>query len=637
MARQSLYRRYRPSRFSEIRGQDQLATTLRNAVIEDRVGHAYLLSGPRGTGKTTTARILAKALNCENVVDGEPCCECDSCVTIGQGRSFDVIELDAASHRGIEEVRKIIDGAAQSTPGRHRVYILDEAHQLTKEASNALLKTLEEPPEHVVFILATTDPVKLLPTIRSRTQHFEVHLLTNEELRALVDEVVTDAGLDVAPETRDWAVHVGAGSARDTLSALERAAALGGIPDAVTGVEDIVDALAAHDTPSALNLVDAALRSGRGPADIGNDLIGHLRLVFLTAMGVPPSDIPTGVAARVNEQVGTMGRRGVTLALEILGAALVGIDRAADPRVTLELAVMRITQPDTDVSPAALLARIERLEHLVATGGGAAPGATPSVTTPPARPAAAPSAPAPSVGETTGAVIAPPETTAANGGGNGAADAARRALADRRRPGAVNPDTSSSAKRAAARPAATPASSSDEGPPSAPTEPEPTPAVAEPAPEPAAPRSAPTDLTTDAATATWNRLIATATNQKIRARLGSARVASVTGSTIVVALPNSRALERAEEIRPLMRDTLSAEFGAELTLEFCVDASVATPPDQRPGDRGRPQPAEAIAEEEIEDVSALEDANITPVDDLQRIAAVFPGTELVDVDPEGAP
>ena len=645
MSRQSLYRRYRPRRFSEVRGQDHLVTTLRNAVVEDRVGHAYLFVGPRGTGKTTTARILAKALNCTNLSDGEPCGECDSCVTIGEGRSFDVIELDAASHRGIDDVKKIVDGASQSTPGRHRVYILDEAHQLTKEASNALLKTLEEPPEHVVFILATTDPVKLLPTIRSRTQHFEVHLLTNAELRSMVDDVVEDAGLEVDTETRNWAVRAGAGSARDTLSALERAAALGGIPDALTGVEDLVDAFAAHDTVAALNLIEGAVRSGRGPADIGNDLIAHLRLVFLTAMGVPPTDTPTDTAARVNEQVGTMGRRGVTHALEVLGTALVGIDRAADPRVTLELAVMRITQPDTDTSPAALLARIERLEHLLANGGApTAPAKPASVPTPPAANAAPTVATAPPEApehevRPEPADVPPPATAPSAGGGNGAADAARRALADRRRPTGADTETTTAPKRPAARPAATPAT------PVASTEPAPAPAAQVPsaAPEIDDPATSDpggavaTNLTTDTATAAWSRLVTSATNQKIRARLGSARVANVDGATIVVALPNSRALERAEEVRPQMHEALVAEFGSGVSVEFRVDATVATPPEQRPGDRVQPSPDELAPEEDIEDVHALDDANIAPTDDLERIAAVFPGTELVDIEPESAP
>src|SRR4051794_15833269 len=192
MAHQSLYRRYRPQRFAELRGQEHLVRALQHAVQTDTVGHAYLFSGPRGTGKTSTARILAKVLNCENPVDGEPDGKCDSCLAIEQGTSFDVHEMDAASNNKVEDIRDLVNKAALGTPGRTKVYILDEVHMLTAAASNALLKTLEEAPAHVVFVLATTDPQKVLPTIRSRCQHFELHLLHADELAALAAYIIED-------------------------------------------------------------------------------------------------------------------------------------------------------------------------------------------------------------------------------------------------------------------------------------------------------------------------------------------------------------------------------------------------------------------------------------------------------------
>ena len=185
----SLYRRFRPGRFAELRGQEHVVRALQGAVAKDRVNHAYLFSGPRGTGKTTTARILAKALNCENPVDGDACNVCASCVAITKGSSLDVTELDAASNNGVEDIRDITAGAWHGTPGRWKVYIFDEVHQLTKAASAALLKTLEEPPAHVVFVLATTDPHKVLPTIRSRTQHLEFRLIGGETLNTLLQDV----------------------------------------------------------------------------------------------------------------------------------------------------------------------------------------------------------------------------------------------------------------------------------------------------------------------------------------------------------------------------------------------------------------------------------------------------------------
>ncbi|MGH9283097.1 MAG: DNA polymerase III subunit gamma/tau, partial [Acidimicrobiales bacterium] len=185
----SLYRRFRPQRFEEVRGQDHVVRALTNAVRDGRVGHAYLFSGPRGTGKTSTARILAKALNCPNLEGGEPCGRCDSCLAVEQGTSLDVHELDAASNNGVDAMRDLVSRAALGTPGRRKVYIVDEVHMLSTAASNALLKTLEEPPAHVVFVLATTDPQKVLPTIRSRTQAFEFRLLGGDVLAGLVAEV----------------------------------------------------------------------------------------------------------------------------------------------------------------------------------------------------------------------------------------------------------------------------------------------------------------------------------------------------------------------------------------------------------------------------------------------------------------
>ena len=204
----SLYRRFRPNRFAELRGQDHVVRALQGAVKNDRVSHAYLFSGPRGTGKTTTARILAKALNCENPIDGDACDKCASCIAITRGSSLDVTELDAASNNGVDDIREITAGAWHGTPGRWKVYIFDEVHQLTKAAAAALLKTLEEPPSHVVFVLATTDPHKVLPTIRSRTQHLEFRLIGGDTLSSLLHDVEKAAGLKVDDSTIDAAVRL---------------------------------------------------------------------------------------------------------------------------------------------------------------------------------------------------------------------------------------------------------------------------------------------------------------------------------------------------------------------------------------------------------------------------------------------
>src|SRR5690606_8021576 len=233
---------------------------LRSAVQEDRVGHAYLFSGPRGTGKTSTARILAKVLNCENPEDGEPCGICENCRAVDEGRIVDwLLELDAASNSGVQHIRDLIERIPLGTSGNRKVVILDEVHMLTTGAANALLKTLEEPPPHVVFILATTDPQKVLPTIRSRTQHFEFHLLPSDELADHVRRVIADAGLDLGEDVVEYVIRQGGGSARDTLSALDQVAAMGGVPADAQPVDAVLAALRDRDAGAALVAVAEAV------------------------------------------------------------------------------------------------------------------------------------------------------------------------------------------------------------------------------------------------------------------------------------------------------------------------------------------------------------------------------------------
>jgi DNA polymerase-3 subunit gamma/tau len=351
VAYQSLYRRYRSQKFSEIVGQGHVTSGLRTAVAEGRHGHAYLFSGPRGTGKTSTARILAKALNCPDVTDGEPCGVCESCRAIEQGTSFDLHELDAASHNKVDDIRDLISRVNLGSPGRTKVYILDEVHMLSSGAENALLKTLEEPPDHVVFVLATTEPHKVVPTIRSRTQHFEFHLLPADELAEHVRWVVADAGLDVDEEAIDYVLAQGGGSARDTLSALDLVAAAGGVPAGSDVGQALTRALGAGDAAAAIAAVQAGLTAGQEPRTIGEATIEVLRNAFLAAMGAPLHHLNDRAQEVTRDLAGQMGPATVTRALETLGQALVEMRQAPDPRVPLEVALIRLCRAP-DAAPA---------------------------------------------------------------------------------------------------------------------------------------------------------------------------------------------------------------------------------------------------------------------------------------------
>ena len=286
----SLYRRFRPGRFAELRGQDHVVRALQGAVKNDRVSHAYLFSGPRGTGKTTTARILAKALNCENPVDGDACGVCDSCVAISKGTSLDVIELDAASNNGVDDIREITSGAWHGTPGRWKVYIFDEVHQLSKAASAALLKSLEEPPPHVVFVLATTDPHKVLPTIRSRTQHLEFRLIAGDTLATLLNDIKGAAGLGADDATIEAAVRLGKGSARDALSALDQLLATGSIAESQPEFDALFASLVNSDASGALKALSILAKEGWDAEQLAETFAGEVRQTFLLQVAPEVAD-----------------------------------------------------------------------------------------------------------------------------------------------------------------------------------------------------------------------------------------------------------------------------------------------------------------------------------------------------------
>lgn len=362
MAIQSLYRRYRPRRFDELKGQEHVVRALQNAVINHREGQAYLFSGPRGTGKTSTARILAKVLNCEEPEKGEPCGICNSCGAIDSGNSYDVLELDAASNNGVENMRDLIERSSLGNPGRHRVFILDEVHMLSKPAEAALLKTLEEPPPHVVFVLATTDPQKVSETIRSRTQHLQFHLLPMHDLDEHVRWVIKDANLKVSEAAIAQVLTQGGGSARDTLSALELVAAGGGEADEQLSPDEFVEAIIDRDPGRALGATAAAIQRGADPRMLAEEIVRQLRECFLSLMAPDLVQLPEQRKTLVADQARRMGASTVVRAIEVLGEILIEMRHAPDARLLIEVALVKLTSVNNANDNSSLIARIERLE-----------------------------------------------------------------------------------------------------------------------------------------------------------------------------------------------------------------------------------------------------------------------------------
>jgi DNA polymerase-3 subunit gamma/tau len=408
MAYQSLYRKHRPQTFGGLVGQEHVTVALRNAVREGRVGHAYLFSGPRGTGKTTTARILAKALNCLNLgADGEPCGVCENCVAIAEGRFLDLFELDAASNNSVDNIRDLTDSVhlGLGATSNRKVYLVDEVQMLSAAASNALLKTLEEPPEHVVFVLATTNPEKVLPTIRSRTQHLEFTLFSAEELEKLLADVLAHEGIDADPEALAVIARAAGGSARDALSLLDQALAhgtgrldAGAVSDLFGGTPfdlraAVLDAVAAQDSAGVLIAVGALLDAGHEPRRIAEDVLRSVRDAFLlnASGGQVRVDAPEDEQRRLDELGQTLGNTTLVRVLETLGQAVVdmrGTD-AADPRLVLEIALVRLTRREVGPPIQTVMERIEKLEQTVAgqpgaggSGGGAEPAKAPAARAP---------------------------------------------------------------------------------------------------------------------------------------------------------------------------------------------------------------------------------------------------------------
>jgi DNA polymerase-3 subunit gamma/tau len=573
----ALYRKYRPGSFSEVKGQEHVTGPLQQALRNGRIHHAYLFSGPRGCGKTSSARILARSLNCEQGPTPDPCGVCDSCIALapmGPG-SLDVVEIDAASHGGVDDARDLRERAFYApVASRYKIYIIDEAHMVSREGFNALLKLVEEPPEFLRFVFATTEPEKVLTTIRSRTHHYPFRLMPRRELTDLLQDVVDKEGITVDKTVLPLVVRAAAGSARDGLSILDQVLAsagtdgvtreaaaglLGVTPD--TLLDDVVDAFAAQDSAAVFATVDRVMEGGHDPRRFAQDVLERLRdLVVLDA--VPDAgvkgllDCPADQLERMGRQATMLGTAGLSRAADLFHAGLTEMRGTTAPRLLLELVCARVLLPAASHDPSAVLTRVERLERrldIAAPATGALPAAPPPVASAPrpSRPEPAPVAPA-------------------------AAEQSRPAAAPVSAPPA---------------PAALPAPPAPAAPPVPAPEPAawPTPATLGVAPEPppaapagdAEPGPAVGGLDAAALRRSWDAVLDAVKERKrvTHARLLDAQVLQVTGRAVQLGFSTPTLAKQFQEgvHIEVLREALAASIGATLDVQCAVAGAAATP------------------------------------------------------------
>lgn len=405
----TLYRAFRPARFRDVVGQQPIVQTLKNQVMSGRIAHAYLFNGTRGTGKTTTARILAKAINCEHPDGGEPCGVCDTCRALEGDNNLDIMEIDAASNGSVDQVRDLCAKIAYPPQScRYRVIIIDEVHSLSSSQAsfNALLKTLEEPPEHAVFILATTDPQKLPPTILSRCQRYDFKRIGTGDITAHLQEIADDMHCAADPDALQEIARAAEGGMRDAISLLDLCMSYSQNQITMRTVQDalgtagsrarfeFVDALAAGDAGKALTVIDELMRAGREPAVFVREVTRHIRGVLVACACDDCAsllDVTEDEAQRYRDQATAFGAERALRAMDLFAHAEPEMRWAAQPRMQLELAALRACRPSFDQSVQALTERVDALERKLASGAfTAAPTAAPAQAQSPAKPSTAP-------------------------------------------------------------------------------------------------------------------------------------------------------------------------------------------------------------------------------------------------------
>ncbi|MEV6243968.1 DNA polymerase III subunit gamma and tau [Lentzea sp. NPDC051838] len=624
----ALYRKYRPATFSEVVGQEHVTDPLRVALAAGRVNHAYLFSGPRGCGKTSSARILARSLNCVQGPTPDPCGECNSCIGLapnGTG-SVDVVELDAASHGGVEDARELRDKAFYApAESKYRVFIIDEAHMVTTQGFNALLKIVEEPPDHLIFIFATTEPDKVLPTIRSRTHHYPFRLIPPGVMRGLLERNCAAEGVAVEPAVFPLVIRAGGGSARDTQSVMdqllsgagqdgvkyEQAMTLLGVTDSAL-INDVVDGLAAGDGAAVFGTIDRLVEAGHDPRRFASDLLDRLRdLVLLCA--VPDAadrnlvSAPEDELATMSAQAQRLGPAALTRYAEIVHTGLVEMRGATAPRLLLELLVSRMLLPSVSQSEAALLQRLEQLERrppaAIAAGDPAAaapPAGAPVFTrksqqpAEPAQPEAARQAPA---------AAQPPAATQAPAASQPPAAAqvpsTTQPSAAPQVPGSAQPSAATQSSAPTQAPTAAQPPAATQVPPAQPPAATQSSAPAQPA-APSAEQSAQAapaaEGTLDAAAVRriWSELLAAvrASSRSTEAMLTNAMVSEVDGNVVTIAHTSAPLARRLAEPRntEAIANALTTVLGGTWQVRCVHGTPSAAPQATQPPKAARPAP-----------------------------------------------